>query len=141
MLDRVKDVFRRYKNTSTEVGDKAYVVASSNSEEEKRALNSVNAKYLAKKEKVLAKKEKILARKEARLREMQESRRVRSNKSMIRKLEYFDEYDVDEMDESDIDVFAGKNRFMYDPLMGFIDDPFMSRKNRKRDRAIDLFDF
>ncbi|MEM4323913.1 MAG: hypothetical protein QXO37_08675 [Candidatus Nitrosocaldaceae archaeon] len=59
-----------YKKREQEVGDKAYVVAGSDSEEEKRVLNSVNAKYLAHKEKLLAKKEKMLAQKEAKLREM-----------------------------------------------------------------------
>lgn len=139
MLDRVKDVFKRYKKTNDSVGDKAYVIANTNSDEEKRALNSINARYLARKEKMLAKKEKMLAEKEAKLKEMQERKRAITKKKMIRKLEYLDEYDIDEIDENDIDVFAVKG-FMYDPLMGFIDDPFMSRK-KKRDRAIDLFDF
>lgn len=139
LLDRVKDMISRSKHNTKEVGDKAYVIASTNSVEEQRALNALTAKQLAQKEKMLAKKERMLAEKEARLREMQK-KRVATKKKMIRKLEYFDEYDIDEVDENDIDVFAVK-RFMHDPFTGLIDDPFIPNRKRKRNKAIDLFDF
>lgn len=133
MLEKVKGAIVGYKKREQEVGDKAYVVADSDSKEEKRALNSVNVKYLAQKEKLLAKKEKMLAEREAKLREMYERKRA------VSKLEYFDEYDIDEIDESKIDVFAARG-FMYDPFMGLIDDPFMPENNRSRDRSKRWFD-
>lgn len=111
------------RNKDKEVGDKAYAIASSDTVEEQKLLNKINARYLERKEKLLTRKEKLLERRERQLKRREE----------------YDSLDV----FSSFDSFDSFSSFYsFDPLtFGYVDDPFMKKSTDKRKNLFDDFDF
>lgn len=143
MISKAKDAIavklkKREKDKDKEVGDKAYAIASSDTAEEQKLLNKVNARHLERREKLLAKKEKLLERKERQLKSREEVLKMRKSNARMSREEY-DSFDV----FSSFDSFNSFSSFYsFDPItFGYVDDPFMKKTNDKRKRWFDDFDF